>query len=64
MSNQGVFGGPGLAILVVALGLLGILVDLLFFVAFVVVVGYAIYRMEKRVGALEGTAGAPGQPPK
>jgi flagellar biogenesis protein FliO len=38
-------------------GILGITVDLIFLLAFFVVLGYYLYRVEKRLSALESNAG-------
>ena len=64
MSSQGVFAGPGLAILVVLLGVIGLLIEPLIFLVFIIVLGYYLYRIEKRLSALEGPPGAQNQPSK
>ena len=53
MSNQSIWGGYNLPIIVVLLGVLGIFIDLLFLVAFFAVLGYYLYRIEKRLTELE-----------
>ena len=64
MSSQGVFAGPGLAILVVLLGVIGLLIEPLIFLVFIIVLGYYLYRIEKRLSALEGPPRAQNQPSK
>ena len=64
MSNQGFWGGYNLPILIVVLGILfAFLVDLIIFIAFVAVLGYYLYRVEKRLSELEGP-GSPDQQAK
>ena len=54
MSNPGVWSGYNLPIIIVALGLLfAFFVDLLFFIAFIAVLGYYLYKIEKRLSELE-----------
>jgi len=50
-------------LIIIILGVLGITVDLIFLIAFVVVVGYYLYRVEKRLSQLEGSPTGQ-QPPK
>ena len=64
MSNRSVFGGPALPFLILVFGLLGILVDALFFIIFVLLLGYYLYRIEKRLNGLEGQSGLRAQPGK
>ena len=49
-------------LIIIILGILGIFIDLLFLVAFVALVGYYLYRIERRLSELE--ARAPGAQPK
>jgi len=49
-------------ILITALGLLGLTVDFLFFIAFVALLGYYLYNLEKRVENMEQHSN--GSPPK
>jgi len=65
MSSQTAWGGYTMPLIIIVLGILGLTVDLIFLLAFIVVVGYYLYRIEKRVSALEGGAPSPkpGQPP-
>ena len=46
-----------MVVLIVLLGLLGFLVEPLFILIFIAVLGYYLYKLEKRTSALE--AGAP-----
>ena len=49
-------------LILIVLGVLGITVDLIFLIAFVILVGYYLYRIEKRLSQLEG--GPAGQQPQ
>ncbi len=62
MSSQSPWGGYTMPVIIVILGVLGITFDLVFLIAFFAVLGYFLYRMEKRVSALEGNSG--GQEPR
>ena len=55
--NPSPFSGPNMVVLIVLLGLLGFLVEPLFILIFIAVLGYYLYKLEKRTSALE--AGAP-----
>jgi uncharacterized membrane protein len=60
VSNQSPWGGYTIPLIIVILGILGITVDLIFLIAFIVVVGYYLYKIERRVSELEGNpAGQP-----
>jgi len=62
MSSQSIWGGYSMALIIIILGVLGLIIDTLFLLAFVVLVGYYLYRIEKRVSDLEGRA--PGGQPR
>ena len=64
MSGQGVFRGPGLAILVMLLGVVGLLIEPLVFLVFVVVLGYELYKIEKRLAERETNPADRAQPVK
>jgi hypothetical protein len=65
MSNQSIFGGFNLPLIVILLGLLGLLISPIFLLAFVVLVGYYLYRLDKRVANLEPQQPSnEGPPPK
>ena len=51
-------------LIIIVLGVLGITVDLIFLIAFIVVVGYYLYRMDKRISELEGSPGGQKPPAK
>jgi len=53
VSKQNPFGGPNLAIIVMLLGLIGFLIEPLLVLVFIVVLGYELYRVEKRLAAVE-----------
>ena len=52
MSSQSVFGGPMMAILVVILGFFSLFEPIVFFLFFAVL-GYYLYRLDKRLTQLE-----------
>ena len=54
MSTRNPWGGYTMPLLLAVLGVLGITVDLIFLLVFFVVLGYYLYRVEKRLSALEG----------
>ena len=54
MSTQSVWGGYTMPVILIVLGILGLIVDALFLLAFFIVLGYYLYRVEKRISALEG----------
>lgn len=62
MSTQSPWGGYTMPLILIVLGVLGITVDLIFLIAFVILVGYYLYRIEKRLSQLEG--GPAGQQPQ
>ncbi len=41
-------------LIIALLGVFGLIVDTIFLLAFFVVLGYYLYRVEKRISALEG----------
>ncbi len=47
------FAGTNLVILIILLGLLGLFIEPLFLVAFVAVLGYYLYKLERRTQELE-----------
>ena len=53
MSSPG-FGGMNLVIIITALGFLGLLVSIVFLLAFFAVLGYYLYKLERRISGLEG----------
>ena len=64
VSAQSVWGGYTMALIIVILGILGITIDLIFLLVFFIVLGYYLYRIEKRVSELEGNPASqkPGKP--
>ena len=56
MSKPSPWGGYTIPMLIVFLGVIG-LFDFIFFVAFLALLGYYLYRVEKRLSALEEKAG-------
>ena len=56
MSKPSPWGGYTIPMLIVFLGVIG-LFDFIFFVAFLALLGYYLYRVEKRLSALEAKAG-------
>ncbi len=62
MSNPSPFGGTNLVVLIILLGLLGLIIEPLFLLAFIAALGYYLYRIEKRMSNLE--AGIPAEAPK
>ncbi len=63
VSNRSIWGGYTIPIIIVVLGIVGVF-DIIFFVAFLVVLGYYLYRIEKRLSELEGNPASqkPGKP--
>ena len=61
MSNPPVLGGFSMPIIIVVLGVLG-LFDIVFFFAFVGVLGYYLYKLEKRTKELESRLGESPKP--
>jgi len=49
-------------VILILLGIFGLIVDTIFLLAFFIVLGYYLYRIEKRVSSLEGNPA--GQRPK
>jgi len=41
-------------VILIVLGILGLIVDALFLLAFFIVLGYYLYRVDRRISALEG----------
>jgi len=62
MSTQSVWGGYTMPLIIALLGIFGLVVDTIFLLAFFVLLGYYLYRVEKRISALEGSPA--GQHPK
>jgi len=56
VSKPSPWGGYTIPIIIVFLGIVG-LFDFIFFIAFLALLGYYLYRVEKRVTALEQGAG-------
>jgi uncharacterized membrane protein len=63
VSKPSPWGGYTIPILIVFLGIVG-LFDFIFFIAFLALLGYYLYRVEKRVTALEQGAGIRPQDPE
>jgi len=61
VSKPSPWGGYTIPLLIVFLGIVG-LFDFIFFVAFLALLGYFLYRVEKRVSALEAGTGIGPQP--
>jgi hypothetical protein len=62
MSTQNPRGGYMLPVIIVILGIVGLFVYI-FFIAFVALLGYYLYRLDKRLSDLEGnTAGKQPKP--
>jgi len=49
-------------LIIVLLGIFGLIVDTIFLLAFFALLGYYLYRIERRISALEGSSA--GQRPK
>ncbi len=62
MSYPSPFGGTNLVVLIILLGLLGLIIEPLFLLAFIAALGYYLYKIEKRVSSLE--AGISAEAPK
>jgi len=56
VSKPSPWGGYTIPLLIVFLGIIG-LFDFIFFIAFLALLGYYLYRVEKRITALEENAG-------
>jgi len=54
MSTQSPWGGYTIPVILAFLGIFGITVNGFFLLAFFIVLAYYLYRVEKRVSALEG----------
>lgn len=61
VSKPSPWGGYTIPVIIVFLGIVG-LFDFIFFIAFLALLGYYLYRVEKRVSALEEGAGMGPQP--
>ena len=61
VSKPSPWGGYTIPVIIVFLGIVG-LFDFIFFIAFLALLGYYLYRVEKRVSALEEGAGIGPQP--
>ena len=56
VSKPNPWGGYTVPLIITILGLLfALFVDLILFIVFVAVLGYYLYRLEKRISALEGS---------
>ena len=65
MSKQGPAGSLTLVILIVVLGFVGLIVEPIIFLAFIAVLGYYLYKVERRLMDLEAAAVSRGiLPPK
>ena len=51
-------------VVLVLLGILGLTVDAIFLLVFFVLLGYYLYRIEKRISALEGSPASQQPKPK
>jgi len=54
VSSKSFWTGYTMPLTIILLGILGLIIDPIFLLAFVVLVGYYLYRLEKRVSQLEG----------
>ncbi|HUK80274.1 MAG TPA: hypothetical protein VLU91_06390 [Nitrososphaerales archaeon] len=54
MSKPSPWSGYTIPLILAVFGILGITVDLIFLLAFFIVLAYYLYRTEKRISALEG----------
>ena len=54
MSARNPWGGYTMPLILAVFGILGITLDLIFLMAFFVVLAYYLYRIEKRLSAMEG----------
>jgi uncharacterized membrane protein len=54
VSKPSPWGGYTVPLILAVFGILGITVDLIFLLAFFIVLAYYLYRVEKRISALEG----------
>ena len=64
MSAQSPWGGYTVPVILAFLGVFGITVNGFFLLAFFIVLAYYLYRVEKRVSALEGNPANPQSKPK
>jgi len=55
VSTRNLWGGYSMPLVLAVLGVLGITLDLIFLLAFFIVLGYYLYRVEKRLSNLEGS---------
>jgi len=61
MSTQNPWGGYTMPVIIAVLGIVGLFIYI-FFIVFVAMLAYYLYRIEKRLSALEGNTA--GQQPK
>jgi len=54
MSAQSPWGGYTMPVILAFLGIFGLIVNGFFLLAFFIVLSYYLYRIEKRISALEG----------
>ena len=64
MSTQSPWSGYMIPVVLAFLGIFGIIVNGFFLLAFFVVLAYYLYRVEKRVSALEGNSAGSQSKPK
>ena len=64
MSAQNLWGGYTLPLILILLGVFGLVIDPIFLLAFFVLLGYYLYRVEKRLSALEGSPAGQQSKPK
>ena len=64
MSGKGVLEGPGLAVLITILGVVGFLIAPLALLVFIVLLGYELYKIEKRLAEREASPADRPQPGK
>jgi len=55
VSKPSPWSGYTIPLILAVFGILGITVDLIFLLAFFIVLAYYLYRTEKRISALEGS---------
>jgi len=64
MSAQSPWSGYMIPVILAFLGIFGIIVNGFFLLAFFIVLAYYLYRVEKRVAALEGNPASQQSKPK
>jgi len=63
MSTQNPWGGYTMPVIIVVLGIVGLFIYI-FFIVFVAMLGYYLYRIEKRLSALEANTARQQPKPK